>query len=196
MQGLKQNSSAAFITRGEEIPKEKSTSSEILDYLMRRFGDQVMKLAYYYVRDRQIAEDIFQEAFCRVYLNLEKFRRDSSYFTWIYRITVNLCRDYISSAYFRRMLPWHNMDMSAASKSEASLFEAAEGGDVFMKVMELPGKYRVVIALYYFEELTTPEISKRLNIKETTVRTRLSRGRDMLKESLAGEGLADEKRRY
>lgn len=175
---------------GEE-PKADGNVSETLDYLMRRFGDQVMRLAYYHVRDRYIAEDIYQEAFYRVYVNLDKFRRDSSYFTWIYRITVNLCQDYLASAYFRRMLPWHNMELGTASKSENALFEAAEGGDVFMKVMDLPPKYRIVIALYYFEELTTPEISKRLNIKETTIRTRLSRGRDMLRESLAGEGLVD-----
>jgi RNA polymerase sigma-70 factor, ECF subfamily len=192
MQNLRPGKSTAIKKSiDEEVLRGNSNSSEILDYLMRRFGDQVMRLAYYYLRDRYLAEDIFQEAFYRVYINLDKFRRDSSYFTWIYRITVNLCQDYLASAYFRRMLPWHNMDLRAASKTETSLFEAAEGGDVFMKVMDLPDKYRVVIALYYFEELTTPEISKRLNIKETTIRTRLSRGRDMLKESLAGERLVN-----
>jgi RNA polymerase sigma-70 factor, ECF subfamily len=176
--------------KGVEEPKTGGVS-ETLDYLMRRFGGQVMRLAYYYVRDRYIAEDIFQEVFYRVYVNLEKFRRDSSYFTWIYRITVNLCQDYMSSAYFRRMLPWRSIESGNEEKTETALFENAEGGDVFMKVMDLPPKYRIVIAFYYFEELTTPEISKRLNIKETTVRTRLSRGRDMLKKSLAGEGLVD-----
>jgi RNA polymerase sigma-70 factor (ECF subfamily) len=160
----------------------KAPAAETLDYLMRRFGGQVMKLAYYHVRDRFIAEDIFQEVFCRVYLNLDKFRKDSSYFTWIYRITVNLCRDYKASAYFRRMLPWHVTEMK--TPEEAGLFESVEGGEVFAKVMELPQKYRTVIALYYFDELTTPEIAARLGINEATVRTRLSRGRAMLRQSI------------
>lgn len=160
---------------------------ETLDYLIKRFGDQVMKLAYYYMRDRYLAEDIYQEVFYRVYINLSKFRRDSSYFTWIYRITVNLCQDYKASAYFRRMLPWYNMELKSADSAETKLFEEAEGGEVFTKVMELPQKNRVVIALYYFDELKTPEIAKRLGIKETTVRARLSRGREMLKTILAGE---------
>lgn len=159
---------------------------ETLDYLMRRFGDQVIRLAYYHVRDRFLAEDIFQEVFYRVYLNLDKFRKDSSYFTWIYRITVNLCRDYKASAYFRRMLPWYNME-AKTPYADAGMFESAEGGEIFARVMELPQKYRAVIALYYFDELKTPEIAARLGINEAAVRTRLSRGRDMLRSLLAKE---------
>ena len=58
-----------------------------LEYLMRRFGKQVHKLAYYYVRDKHLVEDICQEVFIKVYNNLEKFRNESGYYTWIYRIT-------------------------------------------------------------------------------------------------------------
>lgn len=169
------------------VPATESRS-ELLDYLMRRFGDKVLKLAYYHVRDRHQAEDIAQEVFCRVFENLDKFRRDSSYYTWIYRITVNLCRDYTASAYFRRILPWGNTkNMSSMAKINERLFEAVEGGEVFQKVMDLPLKYRTVLALYYFEEMTTPEIAKVLKIRESTVRTRLCRGRNMLKEVLSRE---------
>jgi RNA polymerase sigma-70 factor (ECF subfamily) len=165
---------------------QKAPASETLDYLMRRFGDQVMRLAYYHVRDRFLAEDIFQEVFCRVYLNLDKFRKDSSYFTWIYRITVNLCRDYKASAYFRRMLPWYNLE-TKMPPADAGMFESAEGGEIFARVMELPQKYRTVIALFYFDGLKTPEIAARLGINESAVRTRLSRGRDMLRDRIDAE---------
>jgi RNA polymerase sigma-70 factor (ECF subfamily) len=180
---MTQSESNAIAELNKEAPK--APVSETLDYLMRRFGDQVMRLAYYHVRDKFIAEDIFQEVFYRVYLNLDKFRRDSSYFTWIYRITVNLCQDYKASAYFRRMLPWYNMEQKPPA--DAQMFESAEGGEILAKVMELPQNYRTVIALYYFDELTSPEIAARLGIKESAVRTRLSRGRDMLRSLLAGE---------
>jgi RNA polymerase sigma-70 factor (ECF subfamily) len=81
------------------------------------------------------------------------------------------------------MLPWYNMEARTPG-ADAGMFESAEGGEVFAKVMELPQKYRTVIALYYFDELTTPEIAARLGVKETAVRTRLSRGRDMLRSLL------------
>ena len=184
------NCNIELITQLKEAErKDNENASQILDNLMECFGDKVMRLAYCYVRDRYIAEDILQEVFYRVYVNLGKFRGDSTYFTWIYRITKNLCQDYLASAYFRRMLPWHNLETRTAYEDAAVQFEDSEGGDIFITVMELPQKYRTVIALYYFEDFTTPEISKILNIKETTVRTRLSRGRDMLRQLLTGEGL-------
>jgi RNA polymerase sigma-70 factor (ECF subfamily) len=166
----------------------KDERAENLEYLMRRFGDKVVKLAYYHVRDRYQAEDIAQEVFCKVYEKLDSFRGESSYYTWIYRITVNKCRDYLKSAAFRRILPWGNTrKLNQIQNTTNHLFEAVEGGEVFQKVMDLPSKYRIVIALYYFEELSTVEISEILNIKESTIRTRLCRAREKLKKTLSEE---------
>ncbi|HHW48303.1 MAG TPA: sigma-70 family RNA polymerase sigma factor [Clostridiaceae bacterium] len=176
-----------MLAEKKEALLRENDRSELLDYLMRRFSDKVVKIAYYHVRDRHMAEDICQEVFLRVYKNLDKFCKDSSYFTWIYRITVNLCRDYRASAYFRRMLPWCEWDAEDISKTDERLLEVAEGGEILSKVMDLPLKYRTVLALYYFEEFTTPEIARILKIRENTVRARLSRGRKMLKKMLARE---------
>mgnify|MGYP000847702290 CR=1 FL=1 len=162
--------------------------SKQLEYLMRRFGKQVVKLAYYHLRDRHLAEDIAQEVFCRVYQNLDTFRHDSSYYTWIYRITVNLCRDYIRSAYSRRVFTLDNAKHLESGEDPIDrLLERIEGGEVFQKVMDLPIKYRMVTVLYYFEEMSTVEISRILDIGESTVRTRLCRARKMLKDVLSGE---------
>jgi len=172
----------------DEIPNKH----EALEYLMKRFGDKVIKLAYYYVRDRYQAEDISQEVFCKVYEHLDNFRGDSSYYTWIYRITVNKCRDYLTSSSFKKLLFWDNTRKLDRIKNQSNtnrLFEEVEGGEVFSKVMDLPTKYRMVIVLYYFEELTTVEIASILNLKESTVRTRLCRAREKLKKILTEEAL-------
>jgi len=71
--------------------------------------------------------------------------------------------------------------------TDERMFETVEGGEIFHKVMDLPLKYRTVLALYYFEEFTTPEIASILKIRENTVRARLSRGRKMLKDVLLRE---------
>ena len=163
-------------------PRACSAQDSVLDDLIRRFGDRVYKLAYYHVRDRYMAEDIAQEVFCRVYRNLHRFRGDSAWFTWIYRITVNLCRDYTASADFRRMLPWRSVESEAGG--EARMFEEAEGGEVFAQVMSLPVIYRAVISLHYFEDLKTAEIAQMLGINEANVRARLCRGREMLRKAL------------
>ena len=117
----------------------KDQPSKLLEYLMRRFGKQVVKLAYYHLRDRHLAEDIAQEVFCRVYQNLDTFRHDSSYYTWIYRITVNLCRDYIRSAYSRRVFTLDNAKHLESGEDPIDrLLEWIEGGEVFQKVMDQP----------------------------------------------------------
>lgn len=157
---------------------------DTLEDLIRRFGDRVVKIAYYHVRDRFLAEDIAQEVFCRVYRNLSRFRGDSAYFTWIYRITVNLCRDYAASAGFKRILPSRGIENRACADEEKRMFEEAEGGEIFAQVMGLPAKYRTVISLYYFEDMKTSEIAKTLGISEANVRARLCRGREMLKKAL------------
>ncbi len=163
---------------------------EILEYLMNRFGKKVQKIAYYYLRDQYQAEDIAQDVFCKVYEKLDSFRGDSSYYTWIYRITVNKCRDYLASSSFKRLLL--SCDPTAMDKQKSlidsnRLFEKIQGGELFSKVMDLPLKYRLAIVLYYFEDMTTVEIADTLNLKESTVRTRLYRARKMLKKTLAEE---------
>ena len=160
-------------------------TEETLDYLVRRFGPQVIRLAYYHLRDRYLAEDIAQEVFCRAYRNLDKFRNESSYYTWLYRITVNLCRDTKTSAYFKHTLPLSN----AEEKAQVQDYEQKQGGEVFSAVMELPEKYRTVISLYYFDDMPTPEIARALSLKEATVRTRLTRARDLLREAFSEEKL-------
>jgi RNA polymerase sigma-70 factor (ECF subfamily) len=163
---------------------------EVLEYLMKRFGDRVFKLAYYYVRDRYHAEDIAQEVFCKVYEKLDSFRGDSSYYTWIYRITVNKCRDFLASSSFKRLLPWGDLSVVEKQRNQVDtnrLLEQVEGGELFSRVMDLPTRYRMVVVLYYFEQMTTVEIAEVLGLKESTVRTRLCRAREMLKKTLAGE---------
>jgi len=173
----------------QEESIDKSNKDEALEYLMKRYGNKILKLAYYYVRDRFQAEDIAQDVFCKVYENLDKFREESSYYTWIYKITLNKCRDYMRSYNFKKILYYSCLNMNFINKQKLSnkLFEEVEGGEIFSKVMELPLKYRIIIVLYYFEGLSTVEISNILDLKESTVRTRLTRGREKLKKLLSEE---------
>ncbi len=164
---------------------EGTGKDDQLEYLMRRFGKQVLKLAYYFLRDIHLAEDIYQEVFIKVYRNLERFRKESSYYTWIYRITVNLCKDYLKSCSFRRFInagladDWYH-----AAKRTNELFEEVDGGEVFSMVMNLPKKYRIPISLYYFDGLSISEIAEIMKISESNVKVRLYRGRKMLKDLL------------
>ncbi|NLX64047.1 MAG: sigma-70 family RNA polymerase sigma factor [Clostridiaceae bacterium] len=175
----------------EDIRYEnKSDKEKQLEYLMLRFGKKVYQLAYYYLRDRQQAEDIYQEVFLRVYENLDRFRQESNYYTWIYRITVNLCKDYFKSAVFRKIVTAGiSNDLSKSWRESNKLFEEVEGGEVFSLVLDLPKKYRVPLCLHYIDDLSVSEIANILNISENNVKVRLYRGREKLKSLLSGRNI-------
>ncbi|HWI62467.1 MAG TPA: sigma-70 family RNA polymerase sigma factor [Symbiobacteriaceae bacterium] len=164
-----------------------------LEHLVDAYGDGILQLAYFYLRDRDLAEDIFQEVFTKVYLQLHTFRGESSPKTWIYRIAVNLCHDKLRSWNMRRVL-LIGEDLLAALPlpTEVDAVEevlaAADREVLLQKVMELPVEYREVVLLYYYSELDTGEVAQALRLSVGTVRSRLHRARAKLKAMLTEGG--------
>jgi RNA polymerase sigma-70 factor, ECF subfamily len=78
-----------------------SSKDDILIYLMNEYGTMVKRLAFSYVKDTSLAEDIAQEVFISTYKNLDSFKGESSYKTWIYRIAINRSKDMVKSKAFR-----------------------------------------------------------------------------------------------
>jgi len=182
-----------FAAAGGSGATEDWQRAHLLEYLMRRFGDDVLSLAYFYLQDKQAAEDAAQEVFLRVYHNLEEFRGESSYFTWIYRITVNLCRDRLRSWHHRNIIPWdilwgHRTASPAAGGIEEQALDNVEAGEIMQAVLELPTKYREVVYLKYYSDMTVSEIARVCGINDSNVRVRLHRAYRMLKEKLARKG--------
>ncbi|MHB1127368.1 MAG: sigma-70 family RNA polymerase sigma factor [Bacillota bacterium] len=175
-----------------ELPVIETNQAEQLEYLMRRFGTQVMQLAYFYLKDRHQAEDLAQEVFLKVYLNMDKFRGDSSYYTWIYRITVNLCRDRHRAWSFRNLFPVKDIGsrVIGIETIESRVLKQLEADEIMAEVLCLPIKYREVIVLHYYHDLTTPEIARVTALTEENVRVRLHRGRILLKQRLEKRGEA------
>lgn len=165
-----------------------------LEQLVDAYGDGVLHLAYFYLKDRGLAEDIFQEVFTRVYTQLHTFRGESSPKTWVYRIAVNRCHDKLRSWNMRRVLlvgqdllsslPLLPTEVDAVERVLAE----ADRQVLLQKVMELTVEYREVILLYYYEEMDTREIAQALRLSEGTVRSRLHRARARLKAMLTEGG--------
>jgi RNA polymerase sigma-70 factor, ECF subfamily len=151
----------------------------------------IIRTSFYYVKDKMIAEDIAQEVFIKAFTKMEEFRGSSSLETWLYRITVNHCKDYIRSWSYRKLQVTHLFDHNQAGGDlpEEVAIHRARGKALFAKVMELPVKYREVILLYFFEERKTKEIAELLGDKESTVRVRIARALQRLRISIDEEGL-------
>jgi len=157
-----------------------------LESMMRTYGNDVLRTAYMYVKDIHTAEDIFQEVFIKADRNKESFRGESSVKTWLIRITVNACKDYLKSAYNRRVTPLQEFQENALmSENDFDGIERKETQqEVRNAVMSLPETHRDVVLCVYFQNMTVPEAAKALGLAEGTVKSRLSRAKDKLKQLL------------
>lgn len=71
---------------------------------MNLYGNDILRLAYIYVKDKDLIEDIFQDVFVKIYKNYYKFNRKSSEKTWIITITINTCKDYLRTSWIRKVI--------------------------------------------------------------------------------------------
>lgn len=172
--------------------------SVAIEQLMQEYGTKILHLAYYYLKDRHLAEDVAQEVFIKAYRNWDSFRGESSAYTWLYKITVNLCRDKARSAWWRRLLPSDDprsanddLELSTVEESPEDAAILQDDRENLMEhVMSLPESYREAVVLYYYQDLSTVEIAEVTGQNENTIKTRLFRARAMLKERLQKGGVA------
>ena len=161
-------------------PRDKSQQ---LEEMMSDFGTEVLYTAFSYVKDYGIAEDIAQEVFVKAYKKLEEFRGESSLKTWIIRITINQSKDYLKTWYFRKMVLSNKIGDFVTGKvktPELEVVSQEESDQLGANVLSLPLKYREVIFLYFYEEMTINEIAKVLNQNINTTKTRLYKAKERL----------------
>lgn len=175
----------------EDYIHELSISDDkvlIIEKLLDEYGTEIKRLAYLYVKDHALAEDIVQEVFISCYRNLEGFRHESSYKTWLVKITINKCKDALKRWSFRNLIYKEKIDESQFEIDTPEDKMISKLADIYIskQVLQLPLKFREVIILYYYQELSIEDISQVMNIKVNTVKTRLHRARTKLRESMEG----------
>ena len=170
---------------------ENSSPAYEIEALIREYGNDVLRTAYMYVKDIHTAEDIFQEVFIKVNKNLSTFQGNSSIKTWIIRITINACKDYLKSAYKRRVVPM--MEYQEDAIVSQSDFDEVNNQDTNQMIkdtiLSLPAKYKDVVLCVYYQEMTIAEVAQALDIPEGTAKSRLSRARQKLKDMLEREDI-------
>ena len=168
-------------------------TSESFDEVMRLYTPTVYGIAYTRLRNAADAEDAAQDVFVRYFKANITFDNEEHRKAWLIRCTLNRVNSYASSAQFRHRAENLSYDEIAENEipSENTVEELAELSDrkiaVLNAVMTLPPKYRSVIHLFYFEDMSTADIGKALGIRESTVRAQLTRARKQLKSLLKGE---------
>jgi RNA polymerase sigma-70 factor, ECF subfamily len=164
-----------------ELDREGKMSE--FNKIVETYVNDIRKIVFSYVKNHHTMEDITQEVFITAYNNLDKFRGEGSIRTWLLRIAVNKSKDYLKSWLYRKiqLTNWIGKDEMVRRDVEVTILNNIRDKELANMIMELPVKYREVIILYYYQGLDTNEISSLINVSVNTVKTRLIRGRDLVK---------------
>lgn len=146
---------------------------------VERHLDMVYRIALNWFRHPPDAEDAAQNVMLRLWRTGTDFQSEDHLRHWLAKVTVNECKR-IS------MHPWRSRTVPLESCAEP-VFEDREKQELYQAVMDLPGKYRVPLYLYYYEGYAVNEVGELLGLKPSTVQTRLARGREKLKTMLTEE---------
>ncbi|MCL7749665.1 RNA polymerase sigma factor SigW [Halalkalibacter alkaliphilus] len=162
--------------------------------IVELYKDKVYQVAYRMVGNVHEAQDVAQEAFLRAYTNIDRFDVNRKFSTWLFRIATNVAIDRL-----RKKKPDFYLQ-DEVKGSEGLTFESQLAADeerpedqvvtiemqewVQHEINQLPPKYRTAIILKYMEDLSISEISDILDIPQSTVKTRVHRGREALRKRM------------
>ena len=150
----------------------------------------LLKLAFIYVKNKEMAEDIVQDVCVRAIESKNRFRGDATYKTYLMKMTINRSYDYLRSwTYRQQSVKSFVHQIFNGESAEQKLLKKDERAQLGYEVLQLKPKYREVLVLYYYEELKIHEIASLLEVSENTVKTRLKRAREQMKETLDMRGV-------
>ena len=143
--------------------------------LAARYKDTVYRVALNMLASPADADDVTQETLLRLLSRNKPFSGDDHAKRWLIRVTINLCKNELRSAWRKKREPM---------PEEVPAYDRGEQRELYSAVMSLPEKYRTAMYLFYYEDMSAREIGELTGAKESAVTTRLSRGRQMLKNIL------------
>ena len=143
------------------------------------YAGTLYRIACTYCRQHADAEDIVQTAFMKLYQTETEFQDEEHIKRWLIRVTVNEARNLCSSFWKKNVT-----SLESSGMIQPYDFPRPEYSDLYDAVLSLPGKYKIVVHLYYYEDYSVKEIAEILSLKETTVQSQLMRARKQLKIKL------------
>ncbi|MGN1147119.1 MAG: RNA polymerase sigma factor [Lachnospiraceae bacterium] len=171
-----------------DLQNEKEQEKELLTQKIESYLASLYRIAFLQLKNAEDAEDVVQEVFCQ-YIKTDKiFENEEHEKAWLIKVTLNYCKKIWRSAWYRHKasLPetetfdWNTEE----ERLENEYIHKEENAELMRAVWELPDKYREVIHLFYYEELSVKEIAAICGRQESTVTSQLTRGRNILKKRL------------
>jgi RNA polymerase sigma-70 factor, ECF subfamily len=177
----------------EWIKRAQRGDSEAFGFLVERYQRRVFSLAYHLVSNREEVEDLAQEIFVKAFLGVKGYDGRSSFATWLSRVTVNHCYDYLRRRRTSRVLYFSQINEEGQRTLEERAESPPQEGinvedriavrDLAAKLLSrAPAEDRVILGLKELEDLSVQEIAEVLDLKESTVKVRLHRARKRMLE--------------
>ena len=176
------------------VERVQQGDKSAFDVLVRKYQNRISKLISRYIKDQHEVQDVAQEAFIKAYRALPRFRGDSAFYTWMYRIAINTAKNYLVAR--GRRLP--STDIEA---DEAEQYDGADGlkeyatpermllrdeveSTIFSALEHLPEGLRMALTLREIEGLSYEEIAEAMDCPVGTVRSRIFRAREAIEQQL------------
>jgi RNA polymerase sigma-70 factor (ECF subfamily) len=183
------------------VERLRSGDESALAELANRYTSKIYQLAFRYVKNREDAEEVTQDVLMKVYQKIDLFRGDAALSSWIYRITFNTAMSRLRNTRAARMAELTEIPIGTSNEELPGSMRALDPADWsaladeellrqqlrerFAEAVDaLPAIYRTPVILRDLEGLSTEEASRRLKLKDQTLKSRLHRGRLMLRKRL------------
>lgn len=196
-------------SRRTEVSVSKTIDMEEVQKKIDSYSDLLYKIAYLQLRNNQDAEDVVQETFYQFIKAKKRFETPEHEKAWLIKVTLNGCRKIWRSAWYRHTnaAPAGGAGKGAGNEADGmdmddirdTIYDDSRGNvledilkrersrEIMEAVMKLPGRYREVIHLFYFQQMSVKEISVVTKRKESTITSQLTRGRELLRKNLKEE---------
>lgn len=182
----------AGVTDKELVKRVKKGDRRAFDLLVLKYQHRIHALISRYIRDPDEVQDVAQEAFIKAYRALPRFRGDSAFYTWLYRIAVNTAKNWLVSR--GRRPPGSDVDVSDAEQfvdatglheigtPEATVLSEELSDVIHRAIDELPHELRTAVTLREFEGLSYEDIAAVMDCPVGTVRSRIFRAREAIEK--------------
>ncbi|SDQ95301.1 sigma-70 family RNA polymerase sigma factor [Virgibacillus salinus] len=164
------------------------TRDQAIEFIMDHYGEAVKRIIYSYVKSHHTTDDLFQEVLILIYRKWEKYDGRSQLITWVIRIAINRCKDYLRSPLHRiKLVKDHWLDQKDYQDAEVTVIQQEQWDEIAEAILNLPIKNREVMILMFQHNMSLKEIAEVTGAPVSTIKTRMQRAKSLLKKHVSEE---------
>ncbi len=164
------------------------TRDQAIEFIMDHYGEAVKRIIYSYVKNHHTTDDLFQEVLILIYRKWEKYDGQSQLITWVIRIAINRCKDYLRSPLHRiKLVKDQWLDQKDPQDAETTVIQQEQWDEIAEAILNLPIKNREVMILTFQQNMSLKEIAEVTGAPVSTIKTRMQRAKKLLNQHVSKE---------